>query len=139
MTEQSFIKELTANDTGASGGHQAGIHIPKSQRDLIAFLPPLDPAARNPDAWLECTDESGQLWRFRYVYYNNSRHDPDGTRDEYRMTHMTGYLRAAGARPGDLLAISGVPGSGRLHLKVTSNGEPNAPQRIRLRGWQRVC
>lgn len=140
MTEQTFSKLLTANDTGASGAHQAGIHIPKSQKELIDFLPPLDPAIKNPDAWLECEDETGQSWRFRYIHYNNRLHDSGGTRDEYRLTHMTGYLRAVGARPGDLLSISGEPRSGLLRIKLESHTEQeHQPRRIRLKGWQRVC
>ena len=139
MTEQTFSKALTANDTGASGGHQAGIHIPKSQKELVGFLPWLDPAIKNPDAWLECEDETGQRWRFRYIHYNNSLHDPAGTRDEYRLTHMTGYMRALRARPGDVLSISGEPGAGRLRLKLEAlTRVEQAPQPIRLKGWQRV-
>lgn len=140
MTEQTFSKVLTANDTGESGSHQAGIHIPKSQEELIAFLPWLDSALKNPDVWLECEDETGQPWRFRYIYYNNSLHDPGGTRDEYRLTHMTGFIRASGASAGDALSITGEPGSGRLKLKVErQEQDEHQPRRIRLKGWHRVC
>ena len=62
MTEQIYEKLLTANDTGETGGHQAGIHIPKSQSDLIRFLPALKPDVKNPDAWLNCIDDSGVEW-----------------------------------------------------------------------------
>lgn len=140
MTEQTFSKLLTVNDTGQSGSHQAGIHIPKSEKDLIAFLPRLDSAVKNPDVWLECVDDTGQNWRFRYIHYNNRLHDPEGTRDEYRLTHMTGFLRAAGAIAGDVLSIAGEPGSGRLRLKIIRANEAiEEPRRVRLRGWHRVC
>ena len=56
MSIQSFEKTLTANDTGETGAHQAGIHIPKSQTELLALLPYLNPMRKNPDAWLEMTD-----------------------------------------------------------------------------------
>lgn len=142
MTEQTFSKVLTANDTGQSGSHQAGIHVPRSQEDLIDFLPALDPATKNPDVWLECVDETGQPWRFRYIYYNNSLHDPQGTRDEYRITHMTAFMRATEAQPGDALTITGEPGTGRLHLRVAKEEhkgpQETGPRRIRLRGWHRV-
>jgi hypothetical protein len=47
MSIQTYEKQLTANDTGETGAHQAGIHIPKSQKDLLSFLPPLD-ASKEP-------------------------------------------------------------------------------------------
>jgi len=143
MTIQTYQKELTANDTGETGAHQAGVHIPKSQIDLLSFLPPLDPSIKNPDAWIEMKDNAGVVWRFRYIHYNNSHHDPGGTRDEFRITHMTGFFRSAGATAGDTLVLSGKPGTWRYDVSVrnpnkTIEAEPSAPVRIRLRGWQRV-
>jgi hypothetical protein len=139
MSEQQFEKVLTANDTGRSGGHQAGIHIPKGQRDLLAFLPPLDRVEKNPSVWLSAEDEGGGAWQFRYIHYNNRLHDEGGTRDEFRITHMTGYFRASGAEPGDILVIRGEPGSGHLRLEIRRDdaGTP-LPNRVRLRGWRRV-
>jgi len=139
----TYEKGLTANDTGETGAHQAGVHIPKSQTDLLSFLPPLDPSIKNPDAWLEMKDDAGEVWRFRYIHYNNSLHDPGGTRDEFRITHMTGFFRSAGAAAGDTLVLSGIPGTGRYNILVRKpdqvvEDEPSAPVRIRLRGWQRV-
>lgn len=143
MSEQTFEKQLTANDTGETGGHQAGIHIPKSQTELIALLPPLDRSEKNPDAWLEMSDDSGTSWRFRYIYYNNKLHDEGGTRDEYRITHMTGFFRALGAVAGDTLVLSGRSGSvsysvsvRKADAAVTPTDGP--PVRVRLRGWRRV-
>jgi hypothetical protein len=143
MTSQTYEKELTANDTGETGAHQAGVHIPKSQTDLLSFLPPLDPSIKNPDAWLEMKDDAGVVWRFRYIHYNNSLHDPDGTRDEFRITHMTGFFRSAGARAGDTLVLSGTPGTWQYDVSVRKPGQlaevkMSGPVRIRLRGWQRV-
>ena len=144
MSSQTFEKPLTANDTGETGGHQAGIHIPKSQTDLIALLPFLDPDQKNPDAWLEMTDDWGVTWRFRYIYYNNRLHDERGTRDEYRITHMTKFLRAIGAAEGDVLVLTGSTGklsysvSVRRDKSLQQGGEPGAPVTVRLRGWRRV-
>lgn len=106
MTRTTFSKTLSANDVGKTGGHQAGILIPKSEVELLAFLPWLDPAIKNPDAWIECMDEDGVTRRFRFVYYNNKLHDPAGTRNEYRITHMTGYFRDVAAHEGDVIEIS---------------------------------
>jgi len=140
MTDQVFEKTLTANDTGETGGHQAGIHIPKSQQKLIHFLPPLDASIKNPDSWLVCVDEEGQEWSFRFVYYNNKLFDPSGTRNEYRITHMTQYFRSVGASEGDIFRISGRPGNERYQIEVrsVSSIKPSSIGRIRLRGWRRI-
>jgi len=141
MTKQTFTKLLTANDTGESGGHQAGIHIPKTDHELLAFLPKLDAALKNPDAWITCTDDTGQEWDFRYVYYNNKLHDAGGTRNEYRLTHMTKYFRAIGAKQGDAFHISGVIGLSEYKvyvIKSDANERPAKIERIRLKGWRQV-
>lgn len=104
--KKTFIKILSANDVGSTGGHQGGILIPKGEAELLSFLPPLDPAIKNPDAWIECMDEVGILRRFRFVYYNNKLHDLKGTRNEYRVTYMTRYFRDVGANEGDTFEIS---------------------------------
>jgi len=67
MTEVTFLKILSANDTGLTGGHQAGILVPKGDRELLAFFPALDPGLENPDTWLDVTDEDGQPRRLRWV------------------------------------------------------------------------
>jgi len=140
MTIQTYEKELTANDTGETGAHQAGIHIPKSQTDLLSLLPPLDASIKNPDAWLEMTDDAGEVWRFRYIHYNNSLHDPRGTRNEFRITHMTSFFRSVGAQAGDTLVVSGKPGTWRYNISVRRAQVAGTPEpvRIRLRGWQRI-
>ena len=143
MTEQIFEKTLTANDTGETGGHQAGMHIPKSQKDLIEFLPRLEPGIKNPDLWLACTDQDGNEWKFRYIHYNNRLHDPGGTRDEYRITHMTKFFRAIGAGSGNTFRISGVAGENAYKVTIdTLVGDTEAPKdpatRIKLRGWRRI-
>lgn len=106
MTKKTFSKTLSANDVGATGTHQSGILVPKSEKELLSFLPPLDPGIKNPDAWIECVDEGGTVRRFRFVYYNNKLHDTNGTRNEYRLTYMTSYFREMGAREGETFEIS---------------------------------
>jgi hypothetical protein len=138
MAEQTFEKVLTANDTGESGAHQAGIHVPKHQEELIAFLPALDAREKNPSVWLEAVDDQGTAWRFRYIYYNNRLHDPSGTRDEYRITHMTRFLRSAGAIAGDTLIVRGRPGTGQVHVSVRPSQAEIVPARVQLKGWRRV-
>ncbi|WP_435037738.1 EcoRII N-terminal effector-binding domain-containing protein [Pseudomonas neuropathica] len=108
MKKTSFRKILSANDVGATGGHQGGILIPKSERELLEFLPQLDPAIKNPDAWIECLDEVDIVRKLRFIYYNNRLHDDGGTRNEYRITYLTKYFREVDAREGDTFEISKV-------------------------------
>ena len=143
MSSQTYEKPLTANDTGETGGHQAGIHIPKSQTGLLELLPFLDPAQKNPDAWLETTDDTGTAWNFRYIHYNNQLHDEGGTRNEFRITHMTQFFRAVGATKGDILVIEGEPTEQKYKISVRKQGpesseDTGASSKIRLMGWRRV-
>jgi hypothetical protein len=141
--KKTFNKILSANDVGTTGGHQGGILIPKKEEELLAFLPPLDRSVKNPDAWLECRDENGKARRFRFVYYNNKLHDPAGTRNEYRITHMTGYFRDMGAREKDIFEISKSDNSSSYDIKIVSKEQlatlPTQAVRIKIRsGWQRI-
>jgi hypothetical protein len=142
---QAFQKILSANDVGATEAHQAGIHIPKTNKALLDFLPPLDAGKRNPDAWIDCLDEeNGVSHKFRYVYYNNRLHDKKGTRNEYRITHMTGYLRQVGANEGDILEISKLQPKTYYRLRVLRVDSPMVIKEtaqskpVKLVGWNRV-
>lgn len=139
MKKQTFKKNLSANDTGESGAHQAGILVPKGDADFRAFLPELGNAEKNPRAWIECIDPDGRTWDFCFIYYNNKFHDERGTRNEYRITHMTKFLRSFGAVVGDSFVISGEPRSGQYEISVEKKlpgGEHT--NRVKLRGWRRV-
>lgn len=145
MSKKTFSKTLSANDVGATGGHQGGILIPKSDTELLAFLPSLDPTLKNPDAWINCEDENGNGRRFRFVYYNNRLHDLHGTRNEYRVTYMTGYFREMGAREGDTFSISRSDGEVNYAIRVNRPQDlPNEQKeetffRIKIStGWRRI-
>lgn len=145
MTKKTFSKTLSANDVGKTGGHQAGILIPKLEAELLAFLPPLDPTIKNPDAWIECVDDEGVVYRFRFVYYNNKLHDPGGTRNEYRITHMTRYFHGMGASEGDTFEISRAEDESSYAIRVFHQQEEPVEReeelvfRIKITtGWRRV-
>ncbi len=142
MSSEKFRKRLSANDVGTTGGHQGGVLIPKGEKELLAMLPALDQDIKNPDAWIECIDETGHTLKFRFVYYNNRLHDPGGTRNEYRITHMTSWFRDVGAREGDEFEISRASFSNQyligLRPKDTEEPEPDQGVRIRLTAWRRV-
>ena len=79
-----YAKRLSANDTQASGGHQAG---PLILRDLIrAVFPSMDrPQASNPDKRFDLyIDSHSDARRVRAVWYNQ------GTRNEARITNLGG-------------------------------------------------
>lgn len=95
-------KTLSANDTGETGGHQAGILVPKAP-EILSFFPPLDLSEKNPRHVLSFTDTSGRCWQFAFIYYNGRYFG--GTRNEFRLTRMTPFLREAGLVAGDELLL----------------------------------
>jgi hypothetical protein len=144
---KSFAKILSANDTGATGGHQGGILVPKSDPTLLAFFPFLDASFLNPDAWLEAADIRGRVWKLRYIYYNNRLHLKNGTRNEYRLTHLTQYLRETKARVGDSLVLTGTESPRRYLIEVApaeqvveigGTAQPIPSGVVKLTGWRRV-
>jgi Restriction endonuclease EcoRII, N-terminal. len=145
MTNRTFSKRLSANDVGSTGGHQGGILVPRTEGELLTFLPHLDPTIKNPDAWIECEDETGTVRKFRFVYYNNKLHDDDGTRNEYRITYMTKYFRDVGAREGEELELSKSGTSNTYKIRVVRTVAPLDNQkesdgvRIKIKSaWRRV-
>lgn len=100
---RAIKKELSRNDTGETGGHQAGILIPK-QKEILAFFPPLDPSEKNPRHFITFSDELGDTWTFAFIYYNNKFFN--GTRNEYRLTRMTPFIRSHNLKEGDELTLS---------------------------------
>lgn len=86
-----YIKRLSANDTGATGGHQVGLYIPSS---IVEKLFPSINHTRelNPSVNLtahvsshECPDSEA-----RAIYYNNRF--SGGTRNEKRITGWGGRI-----------------------------------------------
>lgn len=100
----TISKKLSANDIGINGTHQAGILVPKA-KDILSFFPELNVTIKNPRIKLVVRELSGgSKWEFNFIYYNNALFG--GTRNEYRLTCMTKYLRAIDAKVGDELTFS---------------------------------
>lgn len=97
---RSISKTLSANDTGITGAHQAGMHIPKTE-GILKFFPPLGNTIKNPRILLKFIDDDGKLWEFAFIYYNNIFFG--GTRNEFRLTRMTNYISSNNLKPGDEL------------------------------------
>lgn len=75
-----FCKFLSANDTGATGGHQAGIYIPKSSFRILFNLP--GEKGENKDKWVKIKWQDDFVTSSRFIYYGK------GTRNEYRITNF---------------------------------------------------
>ena len=126
----AITKELSANDTGDTGGHQAGILIPKNPR-ILSFFPKLGTATKNPRHHLIFHDEDGQRWEFAFIYYNNAYFG--GTRNEFRLTRMTPFIRRHGLRPGDRVTLRREPETGRLYITCQRVRAPHRSASGRLR------
>jgi hypothetical protein len=100
---RSITKLLSSNDIGLTGGHQSGILVPK-RNEILSFFPSLDKSQKNPRYLLTFYDDSNQRWEFSFIYYNNALFG--GTRNEYRLTRMTKYIRSHNLKVGDELFLS---------------------------------
>lgn len=90
-----FAKRLTGNDTLANGANQAGPYIPKEI--LFRLFPAIDQReTKNPDVKFELhIDSHADRRLIRAVYYNNKFHEnPEGGRDETRLTRFGGQKSA---------------------------------------------
>lgn len=83
-----LVKRLSANDSGATGGHQAGPYIPK--RIAFRIAPALaDGAAENPRVEVDVVSASHDHTAMcNLIWYNNAGRG--GTRDEVRLTGFGG-------------------------------------------------
>lgn len=99
---KSISKILSPNDIGVTGGHQSGIHVPKRE-EILSFFPKLDLKVKNPRFLLTFFDDSNFRWEFSFIYYNNSFFG--GTRNEYRLTRMTKFMRSNNLKVGDELIL----------------------------------
>lgn len=145
---KSIEKILTKNDTAETGGHQAGITIPK-KGPFLQFFPELNSSKFNPDLWITCIDPKGTSWKMRFVYYNGKiLSPPKSTRNEYRVTHMTSFFKEWGAISGDSVVFetTGEPHTYKIRVEPLSDNreltEPapdsDRPKIIKLRGWKAV-
>jgi hypothetical protein len=87
-----YAKRLSANDTLATGAHQAGPYFPREF--LLRIFPNLNqPDAENPDHRFELyIDSHADHRRVRAIWYNNRLRG--GTRNEARLTGFGGISSA---------------------------------------------
>lgn len=125
---KAIRKQLSRNDTGETGGHQAGILVPREPL-VLNFFPSLDAKEYNPRHSLVFRDESGKKWTFSFIYYNNKFFG--GTRNEYRLTCMTPFFRAHNLRCGDTLILSRDTDN-RFKISIERLNEPDNEDRLTL-------
>lgn len=95
----SFSKFITANDTGLTGGHQAGFHIHKNSWPLFFDRP--GEKGGNKDVFVTIEWQNAFKTESRFIYYGV------GTRNEYRLTRFgKGFPFLQEENTGDLLIIS---------------------------------
>lgn len=116
-------KKLSKNDVGSNGSHQAGILIPK-KGDVLGFFPTLDSGMKNPRCTIQFTDMTGYEWTFNFVYYNNKLIESTGTRDEYRLTGMTAFIRANNLKENDIIIMSRSD-DGQYQIRYNRNPDVN--------------
>ena len=124
----AITKYLSRNDTGETGGHQAGILIPRDP-EILFFFPRLNPKEYNPRHRLIFKDVLGTKWTFSFIYYNNRFFG--GTRNEYRLTCMTPFIRAHNLRFGDKLILSRDEDN-RFHIDYLHRSESSTGGRLKL-------
>jgi hypothetical protein len=94
----SFTKFITANDTGATGAHQAGFHIHKNAWQI--FFSTAGVKGSNKDKFITIKWQDDFETDSRFIYYGT------GTRNEYRLTRFgKGFRYLQDENIGDLLII----------------------------------
>ena len=127
-------KILSKNDTGESKSHQAGLYIP---RNFVKFFPILDESLYNPRCEIVFKDEYLQDWVFNYIYYNNSFFE--GTRNERRLTHTTGYIKHHNLKNSDVIFLSNNSGIYSIrHDKSHSETDDNKINKVILKNKWKV-
>ena len=94
----AFSKFITPNDTGSTGGHQAGYHIHKNAWSLFFDKP--GEKGTNSDVMVTIRWQNDFETASRFIYYGV------GTRNEYRLTRFgKGFPFLSDDNVGDLLII----------------------------------
>ncbi len=152
-----YAKELTSNDVGKTGGHQGGICVPKKMKGLLSFLPALSSNDYNPREIIHCVDTNGKIWDMQYIHYNNKivKHPETGkygTRNEYRITHMTKLFKEYNAEEGDTVEFEEIipnkkyrinfirkatPSLGSVIGSAYTDDDDEVIPVITLKGWRR--
>lgn len=95
----AYCKFLSANDTGETKSHQAGIYIAKPAVPVIFNEPGI--RGTNKDRWVEILWQEDFSTNSRFIYYGQ------GSRNEYRITQFgRGFPFLQPEHTGDLFVLS---------------------------------
>ena len=95
---QAFLKFISPNDAGATGGHQSGFYLPASARELFTPQPPVRGVNNKNDVTI--TWQDGRRTDSVVTWYGQ------GTRSEYRLTRFgKGFPFLNTDSVGDLLVL----------------------------------
>lgn len=98
QAEIAFSKFIKPNDTGLTGGHQAGFHMHKNSWPLFFETP--GEKGENKDHFVTIKWQDDFETESRFIYYGV------GTRDEYRLTRFgRGFPFLTDDNVGDLLVL----------------------------------
>ena len=98
-SRKAYCKFLSANDTGLTGGHQAGIYIAKPSVPILFDEPGIK--GENKEKWVKVKWQDDFTTDSRFIYYGQ------GTRNEYRITRFgKGFPFFEEDNVGDLLIIA---------------------------------
>lgn len=99
QSEIAFSKFIKPNDTGSTGGHQAGFHLHKSSWPL--FFEEEGQKGTNKDLFATIKWQDNFETSSRFIYYGK------GTRNEYRLTRFgKGFPYLTDDNVGDLLVLA---------------------------------
>lgn len=99
QSQAAWCRYITANDTGATGAHQAGFYVPKFASGLLFDEP--GQKGENKDKFVHITWQDDFTTESRFIYYGR------GTRNEYRITRFgQGFPFFEDDNVGDLLIIA---------------------------------
>lgn len=79
-SRKAYCKFLSANDTGLTGGHQAGIYISKPSISILFDEPGVK--GENKEKWVKVKWQDDIETETRFIYYGQH------TRNEYRITNF---------------------------------------------------
>ena len=91
--QRAYCKFLAANDTGLTGGHQAGIYISKPSIPILFDEPGIK--GTNKEKWVKVKWQDGIETDTRFIYYGK------GTRNEYRITNFGREMCIRDSLPDD--------------------------------------
>lgn len=114
----SYCKFLSANDTGDTGAHQAGIYVTKNAISILFDHP--GQRGENMDKYVDIKWQDDFTTQSRFIYYGG------GTRNEYRITRFKrGFPFLSTEHTGDLFVLIRIDAESYLAYILSTDDEIN--------------